>query len=41
MKLAPRVAGWAAAAVALALVSLGYLNPHLMLDLAAQLWACF
>ena len=31
----------ASAGSALLLVALAYLNPHLMVDLAAQLWACF
>lgn len=30
-----------AAALALALVALSYLSPHLAVDLANQLWACF
>jgi hypothetical protein len=38
---APRIALWAGAALALALVSWAYLNPHLMLDLADQVWSCF
>ena len=37
----PRIALWSAAGAALALVSLTYLNPHLMLDLADKLWSCF
>jgi hypothetical protein len=36
-----RLAAWAAAAAALALVTLAYFNPHLMRDLAGQVWACF
>jgi hypothetical protein len=36
-----RIATWAGALLVLALVSLAYLNPHLMLDLADRLWACF
>jgi hypothetical protein len=31
---------WLAAAGALALVSLAYLNPHLAFDLANRAWAC-
>jgi len=31
----------AAAAVALAAVFAAYLNPHLVVDLASRLWACF
>jgi hypothetical protein len=34
-------AGWAGAALALALVALAYLNPHLMLDLSDRFWSCF
>ena len=30
-----------AAAVALALVFAAYLNPHLVVDLANRVWACF
>jgi hypothetical protein len=30
-----------ATAVALAGVFMAYLNPHLMVDLANQIWACF
>jgi hypothetical protein len=41
MKLAQRIGWWALGAGALALVALSYLNPHLMLELADQLWACF
>ncbi len=36
-----RVAVWAAVAVALTGVALAYLSPHLMVDLATRLWACF
>jgi hypothetical protein len=32
---------WLAGGLVLALVALAYLNPHLMLDIADQLWACF
>ena len=38
---AGRAAAWALALVMLALVSLTYLNPHLMLDMADRLWSCF
>lgn len=38
---ARRWLAWTGAAMALALVSLSYLSPHLMLDLADRLWACF
>jgi hypothetical protein len=41
MKPAARIAIWLAAGSALLLVALAYLNPHLMVDLAAQAWACF
>lgn len=36
-----KLAGWTAAALVLGAVFLGYTNPHLMVDLANQLWACF
>lgn len=36
-----RWGGWVAAGLLLALVALAYLDPHLMLDIADQLWACF
>ena len=36
-----RAAAWSAAVLVLALVSLSYFNPHLMLDLADRLWSCF
>jgi hypothetical protein len=36
-----RVAGWVAAAAALAAVALAYLNPHLVRDLATRVWTCF
>lgn len=36
-----RIAAWTSAAVVLALVFAAYLNPHLMVDLAARVWACF
>ncbi|MFO1220900.1 MAG: hypothetical protein U1E89_21250 [Burkholderiaceae bacterium] len=36
-----RVIAWAAAALVLALVFAAYRNPHLMVDLANRLWACF
>ena len=32
---------WAGALATLAAVSVSYLNPHLMLELADRLWACF
>lgn len=36
-----RAALMVAGAAVLSLVALAYLNPHLMLDIADQLWACF
>lgn len=36
-----RVLAWAAAAAALALVFVAYLNPHTVVDLANRVWACF
>ncbi len=36
-----RLAAWAAALLALALVFMAYLDPHLMVDLANRVWACF
>lgn len=36
-----RVAAWAAAVVVLAAVFASYLNPHLALDIANRVWACF
>jgi hypothetical protein len=41
MKPMLRVALWAAAGGILLLVALAYLNPHLMVELANQVWACF
>jgi hypothetical protein len=38
---ARRVAAWAAAVVALAAVFASYLNPHMALDIANRVWACF
>jgi hypothetical protein len=32
---------WLAAAVVLALVFAAYLSPHLVVDLANRVWACF
>lgn len=32
---------WAGAAAALAAVFSAYLDPHLMVDLASRVWACF
>jgi hypothetical protein len=36
-----RVLAWTAAAAALVLVFAAYRNPHLVAELANQLWACF
>ncbi|MBL8329850.1 MAG: hypothetical protein JNJ71_13455 [Rubrivivax sp.] len=36
-----RASLWVAAALALAAVFMAYLNPHLALDLATRVWACF
>lgn len=36
-----RPLAWLAAALALAGVFTAYLDPHLMVDLANRLWACF
>lgn len=38
---AVRLAAWAAALVALTLVFSAYLSPHLVVDLANRVWACF
>ena len=35
------IAGWTAAVLALGAVFAAYLNPHVMVTLANQLWACF
>jgi type II secretory pathway component PulM len=36
-----RALAWAAAALVLALVFAAYLNPHLAVTLANELWNCF
>jgi hypothetical protein len=36
-----RALGWAVALLVLALVFAAYLNPHLAVDLANRVWACF
>ena len=36
-----KAAGWSLALVVLGCVFMAYLNPHLVRDLATQLWACF
>ena len=41
MPRAARLLAWTAAAAALALVFALYLNPHLVVDLATRVWACF
>jgi hypothetical protein len=41
VKTIQRVALGVAGAAVLLLVAASYLNPHLMLDLADKLWACF
>jgi hypothetical protein len=41
MRPAARVGLWLAVSGVLVLIAIAYLNPHLMVDLAAQLWACF
>ena len=41
MTKARRALAWGAAALALAAVFGAYLNPHLVLDLANRVWACF
>ncbi len=33
--------GWVAVGAALGLVFMAYRNPHLVLDLASRVWACF
>jgi hypothetical protein len=41
MKPLLKVAGWSVALLVLGAVFMAYLNPHLVRDLATQLWACF
>ena len=36
-----RAGAWGAALLALAAVFAAYLNPHLAMELANQLWSCF
>jgi hypothetical protein len=38
---AMRLGLWAAAGAALGAVAMWYLDPHLMVDLASRVWACF
>lgn len=40
-RLAWRGAAWAAACAALGMVFAAYLNPHVVVDLAGRVWACF
>ena len=39
--MARRIVIWAVVAAALAGVFAAYLNPHLVVDLANRVWACF
>jgi hypothetical protein len=41
MRNSKRAVMWMAVAVALAAVFAAYLSPHLAVDLASRLWACF
>ncbi|MBS0304023.1 MAG: hypothetical protein JSR43_01400 [Proteobacteria bacterium] len=41
MKAGARIGLWIAACSALAAVALMYLSPHLMVELANRVWACF
>jgi hypothetical protein len=41
MKPALQVAAWAGVLSVLALVFTAYLGPHLVVDLASRIWACF
>lgn len=41
MKPGLRILAWAGAAVVLAGVFAAYLSPHLVVDLANRVWACF
>lgn len=36
-----RFAAWGAAALALGLVFTAYFDPHMVVDLANRVWACF
>ena len=38
---ARRLAAWGSVLVVLALVFSAYLSPHLVVDLASRVWACF
>ena len=41
MKHVARLSIWGLAGLALAGVFLAYMNPHLVVDLANRVWACF
>lgn len=41
MRPALRIGAWAAVLAVLALVFTAYLSPHLVVDLANRVWACF
>ena len=41
MRPATRIAAWAGVLATLALVFTSYLSPHLVVDLASRVWACF
>ena len=41
MKPAVRIAAWSGVLGVLALVFMSYLSPHLVVDLANRVWACF
>lgn len=41
MKPALQLATWAGVLAVLALVFTAYLSPHLVVDLASRVWACF
>ena len=41
MRFSVRLAAWAVAAAVLAVVAASYFDPHLMVDLANRVWACF
>ncbi len=38
---ARRLAAWASVLAVLAVVFTAYLSPHLVVDLASRVWACF
>jgi hypothetical protein len=41
MKPAVRIAAWGGVLAVLGLVFASYLSPHLVVDLANRVWACF